>query len=107
MNTIKLDAKKLSKLPSFNEKLDREYGPKGTMQRETFDAKARAWYYAEVLKDARKAAGITQKQLAERMNCSQQYVSKILKGCENLSLETVAKIELALGITVMQCELAE
>lgn len=47
------------------------------------------------------------KQLAERMNCSQQYVSKILKGCENLSLETVAKIELALGITVMQCELAE
>ena len=54
-----------------------------------------------------EAEGITQKQLAERMNCSQQYVSKILKGCENLSLETVAKIELALGITVMQCELAE
>lgn len=57
--------------------------------------------------DKMEAEGITQKQLAERMNCSQQYVSKILKGCENLSLETVAKIELALGITVMQCELAE
>lgn len=57
--------------------------------------------------DKMEAEGITQKQLAERMNCSQQYVSKILKGCENLSLETVTKIELALGITVMQCELAE
>lgn len=57
--------------------------------------------------DKMEAEGITQKQLAERMNCSQQYVSKILKGCENLSLETLAKIECALGITVMQCELAD
>ena len=57
--------------------------------------------------DKMEAEGITQKQLAERMNCSQQDVSKILKGCENLSLEAVAKIELALGVTVMQCELAE
>ena len=57
--------------------------------------------------DKMEAEGITQKQLAERMDCSQQYVSKILKGCENLSLETMAKIECALGITVMQCELAD
>ena len=56
--------------------------------------------------DKMEADGITQKQLAERMNCSQQYVSKILKGCENLSLETVAKIELALGIKIIQFELA-
>ncbi|MBO5749354.1 MAG: helix-turn-helix transcriptional regulator, partial [Bacteroidaceae bacterium] len=49
---------------------------------------------------------ITQKQLAERMGCSQQYVSKILKGCENLSLETLSKIENALNITVMQAEFA-
>ncbi len=42
--------------------------------------------------------GMTQKTLAERMNCSQQYVSKVLKGHENLSLETLAKIEEALGL---------
>ena len=59
------------------------------------------------LLDKMEADGITQKQLAERMDCSQQYVSKILKGCENLSLETMAKIECALGITVMQCELSD
>lgn len=56
--------------------------------------------------DKMEEANITQKQLAERMNCSQQYVSKILKGQENLSLETISKIELALGIMVLQCELA-
>lgn len=56
--------------------------------------------------DKMEEQGITQKQLAERMGCSQQYVSKILKGCENLSLETLSKIENALNITVMQAEFA-
>lgn len=44
--------------------------------------------------------GMNQKQLAERMNCSQQYVSRILKGKENLSLETLSKIEDALDIRI-------
>ena len=57
--------------------------------------------------DKMEADGITQKQLAERMDCSQQYISKILKGRENLSLETLAKIECALGITVMQLDLVD
>lgn len=46
-----------------------------------------------------KEEGLTQKALAERIGCSQQYVSKILKGTENLSLETMTKLEMALGIT--------
>ena len=48
-----------------------------------------------------KQMGLTQKALAERMDCSQQYVSKILKGKENMSLETLTKLELALGINVI------
>ncbi len=42
--------------------------------------------------------GMTQKALADRMNCSQQYISKVLKGRENLSLETLSKIEDALDL---------
>ena len=99
MNTIKLDAKKLSKLPSFNEKLDREYGPKGTMQRETFDAKARAWYYAEVLKDARKAAGITQKQLAERIGKERSYIALLEKGETDMQLSTFLMISEAVFLS--------
>ncbi len=100
MNTIKLDAQKLSKLPSFNEKLDREYGQKGTMQRETFDAKARAWYYAEVLKDARKAAGITQKQLAERIGKERSYIALLEKGETDMQLSTFLMISEAVGLKV-------
>ena len=45
-----------------------------------------------------KELGMTQKMLAEKMNCTQQYISKILKGRENLSLEAISKIENALDI---------
>lgn len=46
--------------------------------------------------------GLTQKMLAERMGCSQQYVSKVLRGRENLSLETLCKIENALNLQIVQ-----
>ena len=48
-----------------------------------------------------KQEGLTQKALAERMNCTQQYVSKILKGKENMSLDTLSKLEDALSIKLI------
>ena len=54
-----------------------------------------------------KKQGLTQKALAERMDCTQQYVSKILKGKENLSLETLSKLEDALGIVLINDEESE
>lgn len=52
-----------------------------------------------------KKEGLTQKILAERMNCTQQYVSKILKGKENMSLDTLSRLEDALGISLIYDEL--
>jgi ribosome-binding protein aMBF1 (putative translation factor) len=49
---------------------------------------------------------MTQTALAEKMECSQQYVSKVLKGKENLSLETIAKIESALEIDLIKSALS-
>jgi transcriptional regulator with XRE-family HTH domain len=49
--------------------------------------------------------GMTQRALAEKMNCTQQYVSKVLKGRENLSLETLCKIENALDIKILQARI--
>lgn len=48
-----------------------------------------------------KELHLTQKALAERMNCTQQYVSKILKGKENLSLDIMTKLEDALEISLV------
>ena len=46
--------------------------------------------------------GLTQRMLAEKMDCSQQYVSNVLKGEKNMSLETICKIENALGIDIIK-----
>lgn len=42
----------------------------------------------------------TQQQVAAMLGCSQQYVSRIVKGSENLSLEMLSKIEDLLGLKV-------
>lgn len=57
---------------------------------------------ANIMSARMKELGMTQKKLAEKMNCTQQYISKILKGRENLSLETLSKIENALEIQILQ-----
>lgn len=51
---------------------------------------------------ALKEQNLTQRQLAERMGCSAQYISRLLKGEENLSLETIAKLEHALNVPIAQ-----
>lgn len=61
-------------------------------------------HIALLMLDKMEEAGMNQRQLAEKMSCSQQYISKILKGQENLSLETLAKIESALGISIIKEE---
>lgn len=46
--------------------------------------------------------GLTQKALAEKMGCSQQYISRVLKGTENLSIETISKIETSLDLEILE-----
>lgn len=57
---------------------------------------------ANIMSARMKELGMTQRKLAEKMNCTQQYISKILKGRENLSLEALSKIENALDIQILQ-----
>src|SRR5580692_11134252 len=51
--------------------------------------------------DALKAQYLSQKELAERMGISPQQISKIVKGQENLTLETISNLEDALGIQIL------
>lgn len=46
----------------------------------------------------------TQVKLAQEMNVSPQYVNKIVKGRENLTLETIALLETVLGIKLIAIE---
>ena len=87
-----IDIEKLKKLPTVEDMFQEEYGAKGTATREEFDAKSRAWYYAEVLKNARKAAGITQQQLAEKIGKKREYIAMLEKGETDMQLSTFIMI---------------
>ena len=52
--------------------------------------------------DEMENKGLTQKEFAQRVGCSQQYISRILKGKENFSIETISKIEAALGVSILE-----
>ena len=48
---------------------------------------------------------VTQVELAKRMGCTQQYVSNLLKGSSNMTLETIARLENALNIDLVKSAL--
>ncbi len=52
--------------------------------------------FAKLIYECRVQRRLTQKQLAEKMNVQQQYIAKIESGEENLSLETIGKLLVAL-----------
>ncbi len=50
------------------------------------------------IKQAREKRGLTQKEFADKLNISQQVISRIEGGKQNISLETLKNICLALGV---------
>ena len=72
----------------------------GTPQRAEFDAKARAWYYGEMLRERRKELGMTQKELAERVGRERTYINRIERGETDLQLSSFIRIAEALGIII-------
>ena len=55
----------------------------------------------KVLK-AMEENSVTQLELANRLGCTQQYVSNLLKGSVNMTLETIAKLERVLDIDILK-----
>lgn len=45
--------------------------------------------------------GLSQKQLAEGMGVSSAYISKLMRGKENLTIETISKLEDVLGEKIL------
>lgn len=52
----------------------------GSPEREAFEARAKAYYYAELLKEQRKQQKMTQQQLADKIGKKLEYISNIERG---------------------------
>ena len=53
-----------------------------------------------------KKLGINKKELAEKLNVSKSYITQLLKGKSNMTIETLIKVAEALGMT-LQIKLVE
>ena len=88
------------------DKIDNALGEvKNIMENKREDWVCHSQAIAAIMSNRMEELGMTQRALAEKMNCTQQYVSKVLKGRENLSLETLCKIENALDIKILQARI--
>lgn len=95
---IKFDENKLAGLKTGSQHLDEKYGPEGSPSRKEFQAKAEAWYYAELLRDERKRQKLTQQQLGERIGKKREYISALEQGQTDMQLSTFMLIANALGL---------
>jgi ribosome-binding protein aMBF1 (putative translation factor) len=101
MSSIKED---LSKLPSGATSWWRENAKFRRDNREWL--KTSAAIAVKVLA-ALKTQGLTQNELSERTAVSPQQVNKLVKGQENLTLETISKIETVLEIDIIESSLKD
>lgn len=95
---IKISEEKWEKLPKVEDHLSEKYGPVGSAPRKEFQAKAEAWYYAELLREERKRQKITQKELGERIGKKREYISALEQGQTDMQLSTFMLISNALGL---------
>ena len=75
-----MSAKENEMIYDISAELEQEFGPKGSASRKAAEDKAWEEYNAQILLDARKNAGLTQQELAERIGANKGYVSRLERG---------------------------
>lgn len=60
------------------------------------------WALARMLRQARRAAGMTQVELAEATGLSEQYISKMERGASGVSLKVLFALSRILGLPVAE-----
>lgn len=93
-----INPEKLKGMKTANALLDEEYGKNGTETRREFNAKAQAWYYAELLREERKKQRISQTELANLIGKSRTYITALEKGQTDMQLSTFLMLSRALGL---------
>lgn len=80
--------------------VEAELWKKGKLTKESMMVAEMKMRFSQLIYDCRTKNNLTQKQLAEKIGVRQQYIAKIEDGEENLSLETIGKLLIALNIAL-------
>ena len=87
-----------SKLINAKDVLTAKYGAPDTASRKAFEAKSRAYYYGVILRDRRKALGMTQDELAAQTGTVRSYIARVERGETDMQLSSFLRIAHALRI---------
>lgn len=87
------------KIYSQVEMLDRTLGPKGTPERDEYEAKVDDYMVGLAIRRARESRNLTQEQLGERIGVQRARICSIERGA-NLRLSTIRRIFSALEMEV-------
>ena len=87
-------------LYDLDAEFERQFGPKGSPGWNA--AVERAWerYNADLLMKARKDAGLTQEELANRLGVDKGYISRVERGLTEPMVSTFYRLAAALGVRV-------
>ena len=92
---MKAKNKNLMTLEEFKEK---NYGNRGTKERDELEAGYEAFKIGALIHDTRIEMGMTQEQLAEKVGTTKSYISKIENNIKEARISTLQKIvELGFG----------
>ena len=80
--------------------LDTKFGKTGSPEREQALDDARNFYTGQILHDARKEVKMTQSQLAEKVNVTKSYISRLENGGIVPSVSMFYRIIDALGMRI-------
>jgi len=81
-----------SKLTSFADHLDAQYGQRGTLVREEFEEGFESFKIGVMLQELRKEQGMTQEQLALKCGTTKTYISRIENDASDIRLTTLMRI---------------
>lgn len=81
-----------SKLTSFANHLDEQFGKRGSAKREKFEQEFEAFRLGVMLQELRKGQGLTQEQLAEKCGTTKTYISRIENDASDIRLSTIMRI---------------
>ncbi len=87
------------KFKKFQDDLDSELAKNKKFQFR-FEVEGAKLKVAEKLAETREKMGLTQAELAHKMNVSQQLISRIESGSDNITIETLIKFLEILGVTL-------
>ena len=98
MNTYAIPKVPGTEYGDFSAYLDQKYGVEGSETRRAFEDAAWDTYQADLLVSERKAAHLTQEELAKRVGTTKAYISKVERGLISPTLSTFNRILAALGL---------